>query len=30
VVYDLADGKIKRGRVYFEIPVLMNQLGAAG
>jgi ketosteroid isomerase-like protein len=30
VVYDQADGKIKRGRVYFEIPVLMNQLGAAG
>jgi predicted ester cyclase len=30
VVYDLADGKIRRGRVYLEMPVLMKQLGAAG
>ena len=30
VVYDLADGKIQRGRVYLEMPVLMKQLGAAG
>ncbi len=30
VVYDLADGKIQRGRVYLEMPVLMRQLGAAG
>ena len=30
VVYDLADGKIKRGRVYLEMPVLMRQLGARG
>jgi steroid delta-isomerase-like uncharacterized protein len=29
VVYDLADGLIRRGRVYFEIPVLMQQLGVA-
>ena len=29
VVYDLEEGKIKRGRVYMEIPVLMRQLGAA-
>lgn len=29
VVYDLADGKIRRGRVYFEVPVLMQQLGVA-
>ena len=28
VVYDLQDGKIVRGRVYLEIPVLMQQLGA--
>ena len=27
VVYDLQDDKIKRGRVYFEMPVLMQQLG---
>ena len=28
VVYDLRDGKIVRGRVYLEVPVLMRQLGA--
>ena len=28
VVYDLQDGKIVRGRVYLEVPVLMQQLGA--
>jgi steroid delta-isomerase-like uncharacterized protein len=28
VVYDLDDGKIKRGRVYLEMPVLLRQLGA--
>jgi len=28
VVYDLEEGKIKRGRVYMEIPVLLKQLGA--
>lgn len=27
VFYDVEDEKIKRGRVYFEIPVLMQQLG---
>ena len=27
VVYDLEEGKIKRGRVYLEMPVLMRQLG---
>ena len=27
VVYDIEDGKIKRGRVYFVMPVLMKQLG---
>ena len=27
VVYDLPDGRIHRGRVYLEIPVLMRQLG---
>jgi len=26
VVYDLENDKIKRGRVYFEIPVLLEQL----
>ena len=26
VVYDLQDGKIVRGRVYLEVPVLMQQL----
>ncbi len=26
VVYDLADGRITRGRVYFEMPVLVAQL----
>jgi steroid delta-isomerase-like uncharacterized protein len=29
VVYDLEDGRIKRGRVYLEMPVLLRQLGAA-
>ena len=28
VVYDLEEGKIKRGRVYMEVPVLLKQLGA--
>ncbi len=27
VVYDLEKDKIKRGRVYFEMPVLLRQLG---
>lgn len=27
VVYDLADGKITRGRVYFAVPALLAQLG---
>jgi steroid delta-isomerase-like uncharacterized protein len=27
VVYDLQDGKILQGRVYLEVPVLMQQLG---
>ncbi|MCC6567807.1 MAG: ester cyclase [Anaerolineales bacterium] len=27
VVYDLENGKIKRGRVYFEMPALFQQLG---
>ena len=27
VVYDLEDDLIKRGRVYFEMPVLLKQLG---
>lgn len=27
VVYDVADGEITAGRVYFEIPALMAQLG---
>lgn len=30
VVYDLEAGKITRGRVYMELPVLMRQLGLAG
>jgi steroid delta-isomerase-like uncharacterized protein len=29
VVYDLRDGRIVRGRVYLELPVLLRQLGAA-
>jgi steroid delta-isomerase-like uncharacterized protein len=29
VVYDLQDGKIVRGRVYLEVPVLMQQLRAS-
>ncbi len=28
VVYDLEDDQIKRGRVYFEMPVLLRQLGS--
>lgn len=28
VVYDLDHDKIKRARIYFEMPVLMQQLGA--
>jgi hypothetical protein len=28
-VYDLADGKIKDGRVYFEMPALLQQLGVS-
>ena len=27
VVYDLENDRIKRGRVYFEMPVLLRQLG---
>ena len=27
VVYDLVDAKIKNGRVYFEMPALLQQLG---
>ena len=27
VVYELEDGQIKRARVYFEMPVLLQQLG---
>jgi steroid delta-isomerase-like uncharacterized protein len=30
VVYDLEDDLIKRGRVYFEMPVLLQQLGVGG
>lgn len=29
VVYDLKDDKIHRARIYFEVPVLMQQVGAA-
>jgi steroid delta-isomerase-like uncharacterized protein len=29
VVYDLADDQIKRGRVYFEMPALLQQLGVS-
>jgi steroid delta-isomerase-like uncharacterized protein len=28
VVYDFVDGRIQRGRVYFEIPALLQQVGA--
>jgi predicted ester cyclase len=28
VVYDVKEGRIVRGRVYLEVPVLMKQLGA--
>ncbi len=27
VVYDLQDGRIHRGRIYIELPVLLKQLG---
>lgn len=30
VVYDLENDKIKRGRVYFEMPALLQQLGVPG
>ena len=30
VVYDLENDRITRGRVYFEMPVLMAQLGVGG
>jgi hypothetical protein len=30
VVYDLENDQIKRGRVYFEMPVLLQQLGVTG
>ena len=29
VVYDIESDKIKRGRVYFEMPVLLQQLGVS-
>jgi steroid delta-isomerase-like uncharacterized protein len=29
VVYDLEDGKIKRGRVYFEVPAFLKQVSQA-
>jgi steroid delta-isomerase-like uncharacterized protein len=29
VVYDVEEGRIKRGRIYLETPVLLRQLGAA-
>jgi len=29
VVYDLEDARIKRARVYFEMPVMFEQLGAS-
>lgn len=29
VVYDLENGRIKRGRVYFEMPALLQQLGVS-
>ena len=29
VVYDLENDRIKRGRVYFEMPILMQQLGVS-
>ncbi len=29
VVYDLENEQIKRARIYFEVPVLMQQIGAA-
>jgi predicted ester cyclase len=30
VVYDFEDGKIRHGRVYFETPALLHQLGVGG
>jgi steroid delta-isomerase-like uncharacterized protein len=29
VVYDLENGRVKRARIYFEMPALLRQLGAA-
>jgi steroid delta-isomerase-like uncharacterized protein len=29
VVYDVEEGKIRRGRIYLQMPVLLRQLGAA-
>ncbi len=29
VVYDLENGQIKRGRIYFEMPALLQQLGVS-
>lgn len=29
VVYDLEEDKIKRGRIYFEMPALLQQLGVS-
>lgn len=30
IVYDVADNKIQQARIYFELPVLMQQLGVSG
>jgi steroid delta-isomerase-like uncharacterized protein len=30
VVYDLEAGRVKRARIYFEVPALLRQLGAVG
>jgi steroid delta-isomerase-like uncharacterized protein len=30
VIYDLRDGQIVEGRVYFEVPVFLAQVGATG
>jgi steroid delta-isomerase-like uncharacterized protein len=30
VVYDLENDRIRRGRVYFEIPAMLKQLGVTG
>ena len=29
VMYDLADGRITAGRIYFAVPALMAQLGVS-